>query len=470
MANLFKCHVSEGGQPNFHACPKVEAFNRPIIVPCICENAAEQYEANSHEAKEERSVQQRQVCSSIDADYFWSCRTSHSIPESVPTPLRFVQGLTKQRSKILTHGLRKEPDNERIDCQCCEHEHEDGAQRASLLGSGRIGNRGLRLQHIVLLYRQRADGGHTASLSIDDLSRGMGSLNGTEFSPRPADMSSRMLDACGLEPEITEVDVGNEGNNLYAVSGCREFFVFQILRMNQPQHRVPKQVRVLPIIKSPRHLIEVSGQMLRGYAMPRSNDAALQKRERGFDGVRMDVGSDADVFLLSVIDGLMLAAWHSSFIQRERVCEEFVRHDHVYIAAHVLADVLRQCSTLGILSVKESQFSGSLTLIALANSDYNLFLLFASINTPADLLAAYIGLVYLYSAIQFSSGLLDSMANTMRQIPRCTVIDSEHSLELIRADALAGLAHDEYGKEPFGQGKMCIVKDRASGDGELICA
>src|SRR2546423_383557 len=129
--------------------------------------------------------------------------------------------------------------------------------------------------------------------------------------------------------------------------------------------------------------------------MPRANDAALQKRERGFDCVGVNVGSESDVLFLRVVYALMLGARHSSFVHGERIGGEVIGHDHIHIRANVLADVLRQCAGLGIFGMEETKIATTFP-----DADYNLFGFLASINTPSDLFAAYVGLIYFYRAIQ----------------------------------------------------------------------
>jgi len=43
--------------------------------------------------------------------------------------------------------------------------------------------------------------------------------------------------------------------------------------MNQFEHRVPKQERILAVVEPPRHFVKVGCQMLCRHAMPRSDDA-----------------------------------------------------------------------------------------------------------------------------------------------------------------------------------------------------
>jgi hypothetical protein len=68
----------------------------------------------------------------------------------------------------------------------------------------------------------------------------------------------------------------------FQILGCHvadEFFVFKVVRLNEFQHPIAEQVRILTIIGSPRHLVEVGSQMLSGNLMP-SPMAAFRERER----------------------------------------------------------------------------------------------------------------------------------------------------------------------------------------------
>ena len=48
-------------------------------------------------------------------------------------------------------------------------------------------------------------------------------------------------------------------------------------RAEQLEQRIPKQIRVLPIIEPKRRLIEVGGQMLGGELMVRADDGPLEE-------------------------------------------------------------------------------------------------------------------------------------------------------------------------------------------------
>ena len=58
----------------------------------------------------------------------------------------------------------------------------------------------------------------------------------------------------------------------------------------------------------------------------------------------------------------------------------------------------------------------------------------------------------------------------MAEIPRRLVRNRQRALELVRGNAFLRFAHQIDRKEPFPERQMRIVKDRASGYGELIAA
>ena len=159
-------------------------------------------------------------------------------------------------------------------------------------------------------------------------------------------------------------------------------------------------------------------------------------------------------------------ARHPGFVHCERIGGEVIGYDHIHVRANVLADVLRQCAGLRIFSMEEAEIAAALT-----DADHNFFRFLASVNTPSDLFAAYVGFIYFNRAVQFRRGrLLNSVTNSVAQVPCCAIVDSEHSLKLVCRDSLARLAHDVGPKEPFSQRQVRIVKDRASRNGELIAA
>src|ERR1700732_3697035 len=85
---------------------------------------------------------------------------------------------------------------------------------------------------------------------------------------------------------------------------CREFLEGKNWSRNHMTKCIHKQVGLVASVESKRHFFAVGLKMLGAHAMPRANDAALQKRERGFNGVRVDVALGVDAEFVS--DGLVL--------------------------------------------------------------------------------------------------------------------------------------------------------------------
>src|SRR6266536_4345949 len=117
---------------------------------------------------------------------------------------------------------------------------------------------------------------------------------------------------------------------------------------------VQEQIGVLPAIEAELHLIQIGRKMLRADLVPRSHDAPLQEAESALDCVGMNVRSEAYIFLLCVIHGLMPIA---QFAQSLWVGCQFIRHDHIHILRDIFLDISGQSSALCVLSMKESQLA-----------------------------------------------------------------------------------------------------------------
>ena len=101
--------------------------------------------------------------------------------------------------------------------------------------------------------------------------------------------------------------------------------------------RIEEQRVGLAMVKSERHFVQVGREMLGANAMPRTNDAALEQRECGFDRVGRDHKAIfvPDIFFGFVIDVLPLGTLR---YRKARIVEDgFVGHDNVHILANVLA-------------------------------------------------------------------------------------------------------------------------------------
>src|SRR5579862_741821 len=228
--------------------------------------------------------------------------------------------------------------------------------------------------------------------------------------------------------------------------------------------RIQEQVRILPAIKTKAHFVQICREMLCGDAMPCSNDAALQEGKCRFDRIGMDVAVNIDLRLM--LDRFMLRG-KCCAAKGRGIGVEFVGNDHFNIFAHIVSDILRQSSSLHVLSMEEPQIAATLP-----DADYDLLVGIAvSGLTVGVLLPAQIRFVYFNSTVHHRAlCFFHGSTNPMTEIPRCFVADSECALDLIRAHALACLTEKQGSKKPLLQGKMGIVEDRASGDAELIIA
>src|ERR1035441_10384935 len=247
--------------------------------------------------------------------------------------------------------------------------------------------------------------------------------------------------------------------------GGNQLLVLKVLRLQQFQQSIAKQIRVITIVKTEAHFVKVGLQMFCANTMPRSNNAALQQREGGLNTVCVHVA--VDVLAVRVADRLVFRQ-NTSIMQSLWITLKIIRHNYVYVLRDVLFDVLRQRSRLHIFSVKESQFA-----TALPNADDNLLfaLRMADFVLMAALLSAYKGFVNFYDpAERLRIDGLHGVSDAMAEIPRCAVVNPQHPLKLIRRHTLARLADQKRSKEPLEQRQMRVMELRIRRDGELIAA
>lgn len=218
-------------------------------------------------------------------------------------------------------------------------------------------------------------------------------------------------------------------------------------------------------IEAERHFVQIGREVLGADAMPRANDAALEKRECGFDGVGRDHKAVlmANVLFRFVIDCFTLRPLR--FGKARGVQNRLVGHDHVNILADVLlhdfADRLRRA----LFHVDEFQIAA-----ALDNSDDGFFVLAIVSGACSMTLTADVGFIYFDGSVQHLVDFGHGEADSMAEIPRGFVTDSEGALDLIGAHSFFGFAEQQGSKKPLLQSQMRIVKDCSRRDGELIIA
>lgn len=229
---------------------------------------------------------------------------------------------------------------------------------------------------------------------------------------------------------------------------------------------VQKQGRGLPAVEAEGHFVKVGLEMLRANLVPRSNDAALEQRECGFNGVGVNV--TAHVLFRLVIDRLVLSAMDPSFDHSRWITRQFIGDHDFHIGAHVFLDVLCQRAGLRICRMEESKIAA-----ALPDANYDFFLILAVPDSLASLLSANVGFVHLNSAVKHGLVyLLHCVADPVAQVPRgfvgAFVLAPDRAPDLISGHSLAGFAEQQSHRKPFGQVQVGIMEHCASRDGELI--
>src|SRR5258708_23809421 len=172
---------------------------------------------------------------------------------------------------------------------------------------------------------------------------------------------------------------------------------------------INEQIGTLPAIESELHLFEVGRKMLGANPVPRSHDAALQKREGGFDSVSVNVSHNVHagtVVNLFVVRPLGLP--HGRIV-RGRI----IRENYFHILRDVLSDVLSERSTFGVVGMEEAEIAA-----ALADAYNYLFVVHTSDATLALVPSADVRNVHLDLAIQHRLiGLRHGVAAALAEIP-----------------------------------------------------
>lgn len=224
---------------------------------------------------------------------------------------------------------------------------------------------------------------------------------------------------------------------------------------------VEKQIRIVPAIESELHLFQVGREMLGANSVPRSHDAALEKRERGLNGIGVNISHD--VYAGTVVDFLVLT-YSLSFTHRGFIRGGVIGEDYFHVLGDVLADVLCQRARLCIVRVKESQIA-----VALANANHD-FLVVEFPDLPfAAIPAADIGNVHLDFAIQhWLVSLRHRMPDAVTEVPRGFITHSNRALDLQGGHSLLRFAEKVRREKPLGEWKMRIVKHGAGCNRKLV--
>ena len=225
---------------------------------------------------------------------------------------------------------------------------------------------------------------------------------------------------------------------------------------------VQEQIGAIAAIEAKLHLFQVGWKVFSRDAVPRSRDTALEERERGFDGVSVNVSHD--VHARTVIDSLVVLA--ASLSHCSKVRHVVIGENHVHVLRDVLADVTSKGARLRVVCVEEAEIA-----VALADADDHFLVIKLSDLAFVAIPTADIGNVHLHFAIQHRLiSLRHRMANAMAKIPSGLVGHSDGPLDLQSGHTLFGFAEQMRNEEPFRERQVCIVENSSSRDGKLIVA
>lgn len=238
-----------------------------------------------------------------------------------------------------------------------------------------------------------------------------------------------------------------------------QFLVGEVVGSNEFTQRIPEKVWIVSVIEPPLKLVEVSVKMFCADFVVSTHNGTLQEAPNVFDGVSMDIISNP--FLFPVSDGLMPCV----MVCYSPVGWPVVGVDGFGIGRGMLFNELVKGLSVPCMDDLEPHLAATLSY---PDNDG----LVPLIPMPDALsLAAYPRFIYLNDAPQlrgvgFSHGIADSLA----EIPRGLVRDSDGSLDLIGRDTLFGLNHHVDREKPLPQGQVTIVKDGACRYRELVAA
>lgn len=199
--------------------------------------------------------------------------------------------------------------------------------------------------------------------------------------------------------------------------------------------------------------------MLHADVVIRADDRPLEQAPDALDAVRMNVS--AHPFLYAVIDALVLRV----LIGNTEIGGKLIGVDGFRVGSGVFGNEFVKHFLAGMLDDLKANLAP-----ALHGSDGDSLVPLVSVAHTACL-ATNVGFVNLYNAPQKRTiGVPQRRTDAMAQMPSGLVGDAQRPLNLQGAHAFLALRHQVDGEEPFRQGQMGIVKDRAGRNRELIAA
>jgi hypothetical protein len=201
--------------------------------------------------------------------------------------------------------------------------------------------------------------------------------------------------------------------------------------------------------------------MLRADSVPRTEDAALEQAEGGFDGVGMNVA--VHVHTRAMPDSLVLRP-DPDALRCASIQVEIVGKENIHVIANILSNVLLKCARLYVTGMEEAEFSLSLT-----DADHNLLVPGSAAALPVRS-TTYVSFVHFHHTAEFWPVCFRHRgAYPVAKVPSGLVgLDSEGTLNLAGRHTLLSLTEKERGKKPRHERQVRIVEDRVHRNAELV--
>ena len=211
-------------------------------------------------------------------------------------------------------------------------------------------------------------------------------------------------------------------------------------------HRVPEQIRVIPIVEPEGDFTQIGRKMLGTDLMIRADETAFEQAPDVFDGVGVVF---AGGFPLRFVD---LCVRGNPF---KVVAFVGVGDDHFDVLSQVAFNEFSEAFPVQFGEGVEPDFAAAFN--------------HANPTGFAMSFAADKGFIHFNHAVQFSV-VLHGFADAVAEIPRRFVGYAQCAFKLVGGRAFLGFAHDIDGQKPFPERQMGVVKDAAGHDGELVAA
>jgi len=224
---------------------------------------------------------------------------------------------------------------------------------------------------------------------------------------------------------------------------------------------IQEQVRFLSTIEPEGHFFKVGLQMLRADFVPASAQSALEKGECGFDSVRVNIASD---ILTHPVTNHFVLRRDSHSTCDATIGVQIVGVEHLDVFSNILTEEFLNRAACHVLGMEQPKIA-----VALKNPDNRALFGSTSALSQSFATTANVGFIYFQLSVHhWLVAFRHRSADSMAEVPRGLIADSERPLNLAGRHAFLRFTEQQGSHEPFREGQVRIIEDRAYGDGELV--